>query len=124
MSQFFSLRYPVAIVFLIFVATIIGFSTTPPAIFAHLAGIAVGLLSFLVLKWTIDLVNSEKPTEKSARAATAFIISAFLIKIPLLGLIGFFVWQLPVPGPGCFGLGVVSVYSAAIGLVVTRNKLH
>ena len=116
-----NLKYPLAIASILFIGTIIGFSTTTQATLAYFAGVVIGGLSFLVLNKTVDLLKSEKPTEKSAKFATIFIVSAFLIKIPLIGVIAYFVWQLHVPGPSCFGIGVVSVYFAAIGLAVVST---
>lgn len=88
------------------------------------AGLGVAIASFSV--WTLSrivwLLGLSAEAQKPPRTGAFLTVFAFLMKVPAYGVCIAIAAKLSDPGPGCFALGILLVYSAATGWAVWASR--
>lgn len=87
-------------------------------------GLIAGAASFAGLWATVRLMTGAAKLGGDQRwLGTGVMIFLVFLKISLLIGVSMVGTSLNDPGPSCFGLGLVLVYSAAVGWVATASQL-
>ena len=68
------------------------------------------------------LLGLSARAQKLPRTGAFLTVTAFLLKVPAYLLCLTLASKLDDPGPGCFALGIVLVYSAATGWAMWQSR--
>lgn len=93
-----------------------------PGFLGYILGLAVAFFSFAALTGIVWLMGvADKPSQTPLFFAV-LVVAAFLIKLPLYAYTSQIASGLNEPGPGCFVVAIVLVYSAAISLLALSSR--
>jgi hypothetical protein len=81
-----------------------------PAAMGMLLGIVCGIYGVFTLYWTVALLKGSS----SVPGGTAFVLFAFFLKFPLIGLGGYLAYRLGMVSIEAFLVGIVMVYFALV----------
>ncbi len=81
-----------------------------PGLIGMFLGIATGAYGAYTLYWTVALLKGSAST----RSGTAFILLAFVVKFPLIGLGGYLAYREGPRSIEAFIIGLVMVYFALV----------
>lgn len=90
------------------------------ALLGGITGMAVGLLSYLVLAGVVRILAANARDEKPPRTGVTVTVFAFCLKVPIILLALRLYETLLPPGPACLVLCLLLVYSAATAWGVSR----
>ncbi len=90
-----------------------------------LIGMAVGLAGTTFNTWAlwgaIRLLGKAHGRKDPGRFGAFFIVLAFLVKLPVIVLLGMMMQRLGGAAPSCFLVGLLLVYSALIGWAMAQS---
>ena len=81
-----------------------------PGFVGMLLGIACGIYGVFTLYWTVALLKGSAST----RSGTGFVLFAFVLKFPLIGLGGYLAYRQGPHAVEAFIIGLVMVYFALV----------